>query len=287
VSAFDHAAVQRAAEGRALRLPRGPHRGKLGDVRASSVGSSMELHDFRTYHPGDDLRHLDWNAVARTGELVLRVRQDEVSPRVEVLLDTSASMAVSGAKAARARELAAWLCLLARAAGLDPVLVLVGREPRKLSGPQAVASVSTAVMDGRESFAVALTRAPPLLPCGLRLVVSDFLFEGQPSVLVDRLARGASGLCLVQVLDAEDVEPTGGAGSRLVDSEDGSQLERLLTPELLALYAARFHAHVGLWQAATRRVRGIFTQAVATRSVDQLAREELVALVDVAGGGVP
>ncbi len=281
---FDHAAVERAAQGRSLRLPRGPHRGKLGDVRAASTGSSMELHDFRTYHPGDDLRHLDWNAVARTGELVLRVRQDEVSPRVEVLLDTSASMGVSAEKAARARELAAWLCLLARHAGLEPVLLVIGKEPRKVSGPATQALAPSMLMEGREPFDLALKRAPPLTPCGLRVVVSDFLFETQPSLLVDRLARGAAGLSLIQVLDAEDLEPSGGAGARLIDSEDGAQLERLLTPALLQHYAERFQAHVGLWRAAAKRVRGSFTQAPATRAVDELARVELMELVDVVGG---
>ncbi len=287
MSGFDHAAVQRAAEGRRLRLPRGPHRGKLGEVRAASVGSSMELHDFRSYHPGDDLRHLDWNAVARTGELVLRVRQDEVSPRIEVLLDTSASMAVSEAKAARARELAGWLCVLARQTGLEPVLVLVGGAPRQSSGPNLLPTLATVALDGKASFSSALTRAPALRPCGLRLVVSDFLFEGEPSVVVDRLARGTSGLALVQVLDAEDVEPSGGSGARLTDAEDGTHLERLLTPDLLALYAERFTAHVGLWLAAAKRVRGSLLQVVATRSLGQLAREELAALVEVAGAGAP
>ena len=65
-AAFDEPAVEQAAAGLMLRLPRVAHRGKLGEVRASSVGSSMELHDFREYQPGDDLRHIDWNAVART-----------------------------------------------------------------------------------------------------------------------------------------------------------------------------------------------------------------------------
>lgn len=33
----------------------------------------------------------------------------------------------------------------------------------------------------------------------------------------------------MQVLDAEDVEPSGGEGARLVDSESGAALEELLT----------------------------------------------------------
>ncbi|WP_169832341.1 DUF58 domain-containing protein, partial [Corallococcus exiguus] len=92
---LDEAEVARLAPGLSLALPRLPQRGRVGEVRATSAGSAMELHDFRAYQPGDDLRQLDWNAVARTGELVLRVRQDEVSPRVEVLLDGSRSMGLS------------------------------------------------------------------------------------------------------------------------------------------------------------------------------------------------
>ena len=69
--------------------------------------------------PGDDLRQVDWNAVARTGEIILRVRQDEVSPRVEVLVDASRSMALSPAKEARAREVALLAVEVGGAAGTD------------------------------------------------------------------------------------------------------------------------------------------------------------------------
>lgn len=279
---LDAAAVERAAAGLALKLPRGPHRGKVGEVRASSVGSSMELHDFREYQPGDDLRHLDWNAVARTGELVVRVRQDEVSPRVEVVLDASASMGVSPEKAARAREVALWACVLARHGGLEPVLVTAGRAPRKAAGANTRAVLAALEMDGREPFDLALKRAPPLLPCGVRVVVSDFLFETVPQGLADRLARGAAGLALVQVLDAEDLEPSGGAGARLTDAESGEVLERILSQGVLDAYRERLEAHVGLWEQAAQRVRASWVQADASRTVDELVRAELAPLVEAA-----
>ncbi|MFL5320593.1 MAG: DUF58 domain-containing protein, partial [Myxococcaceae bacterium] len=116
--------MSKAAAGLVLALPRVPHRGRIGDERSASVGSSMEIHDFRQYQPGDDLRHVDWNAVARTGELILRVRQDEVAPRVEVIVDGSRSMALSDAKAARTREVAALVCEVSRRQGLEPTLFL-------------------------------------------------------------------------------------------------------------------------------------------------------------------
>ncbi len=279
---LDEAAVERAAAGLALKLPRVPHRGKVGEVRASSVGASMELHDFREYQPGDDLRHLDWNAVARTGDLILRVRQDEVSPRVEVLVDASASMGVSPDKAARARELAAWACVLARRGGLEPSLVTAGRAPQKAAGATVRAVLGSLEMDGREPFDVALRHAPPLLPCGLRVVVSDFLFETVPDRLAERLSRGASGLALLQVLDEEDLEPSGGHGAQLTDAETGEVLERILTQGVLDSYQERLAGHLRLWQVAARRVHAEWIQVGAARRLDELVRRELQPLVEAA-----
>lgn len=278
--AFNADIVERAAEGCVLRLPRGPHRGRVGEVRASSFGSSLELYDLRQYQPGDDLRQVDWNAVARTDELYLRVRQDEVSPRVEVLVDASASMAISETKAARSREVAAWLCTLAQQGGLEPVVITTGAVMRKARGAAARPLMEALDFDGREPLDSALHHAPPLLPCGLRVVLSDFLFESPPEPLALRLARGASALTLVQLLDAEDIEPLGGAGARLTDSESGEALERTLTQDVVDGYLARLATHVSLWQSAARKMRANWVQASTEFSLDVLARRELHVLVD-------
>lgn len=283
MTSFDAVAVERAAAGRVLRLPRGPHRGRLGEVRAASVGASMELHDFRTWHPGDDLRHIDWNAVARTGELVLRVRQDEVSPRVEVVLDASASMGISDAKGSRAKEVTAWLCALAQHGGFEPTLLVVGADARRATGGAITSLVEATQLGGREPFDVALRHAPQLTPCGLRVVVSDFLFEATPGPLAERLSRGAAGLVLLQVVDPEDLEPSGGGGARLVDAESDEALDRLLTPAVLKAYAERLRSHLGLWQAAATRVRAQWAQVSAALELEGLVRGPLAAVVDVPG----
>jgi len=191
-------------------------------------------------------------------------------------------MAISEEKAARAREIAAWVCTLARRGGLDPVVIATGTTVRKAGGPQTRALLEALDFEGREPFDVALRRAPPLLPCGLRVVVSDFLFESPPEPFAERLARGAAGLALVQVVDAEDLDPSGGAGARLTDSESGEVLERILTPQVVEQYLERFKAHVGLWQGAARRVRASWAQASAELRLDVLARQHLSSLVEVA-----
>jgi uncharacterized protein (DUF58 family) len=280
---FDEAEVARLAPGLALALPRTPHRGGVGEVRAASAGASLELHDFRAYQPGDDLRQVDWNAVARTDELILRVRQDEVSPRVEVLLDGSRSMALSPRKAGCAREVALLATEVGAQQGLSPTLLVAGARPERVRGQVCRAALRTATFDARDDLHASLGRLPPLRPCGLRVVVSDFLFEAPMPALVSRLARGAAALFLVQVLDAEDLDPSGGEGARLVDAESGAALEELLTEDVLAAYTRRFAEHQKALGAAAARARAAHLVAPASQAVRALVAGPLRPLFLPAG----
>ncbi len=279
-SVFDPSHVERSVSGLRLRVPRGPHRGRTGDARASSAGSSLELHDFRTYQPGDDLRQVDWNAVARTGDLVLRVRAEEVAPRFELIVDGSASMAVTAQKAMRTRELSYASTLLARQAGLEVAVSVAGRSAQRITGHDAVTALASTRFDDRLGFEQAVNQLPPLRACGVRLVVSDFLFEAQPSTLVDRFARGAAQLILLQVLDADDLEPSFVGGTRLTDSETGVALDRTLSASDVERYGQRFQAHVALWQSALSRARGTWLQVSAARPLRELVRERLAPMVE-------
>jgi uncharacterized protein (DUF58 family) len=274
-AAADETEVARLAPGLALALPRVPHRGRVGEVRASSAGASLELHDFRTYQPGDDLRQVDWNAVARTGEIILRVRQDEVSPRVEVLVDASRSMALSPAKEARAREVALLATEVGALQGLTPTLLTTSSRPERAQGQVCRTALRASAFDAKDDLAAALGRMPPLRPCGLRVVVSDFLFEADLAGLMARLARGASALFLVQVLDAEDLEPSGGEGARLVDAESGAALEELLSEDVLAAYARRFAEHQRTLRAAAARAKATLVTAPAPERLSALVRGPL------------
>ncbi len=277
---FDLHAVERAVEGLRLALPRGPHRGRVGEVRAASTGASMEIHDFRPYHPGDDLRQIDWNAVARTGDLVLRVRQDEVAPRVEVLVDGSRSMTLTPEKEARARELALLFARIAARQGLEPAVIVCGAKPERVVGAGAQVLLARAELDGRDDFATALRRVPPLRPCGVRLVISDLLFEADLGRLMESLSRGAASLAFVQVLDAEDLAPVGGFGAQLVDVESDASLERVLSPSVLRAYHRRLDAHQQLLRAAATRVGATLLTVSAALDVAELARGPLGALME-------
>lgn len=79
---------------RALDVTIGRRLGGLlsGDYRSSFHGEGTELALVRPYAPGDDVRRVDWNATARTGETHVRVHLAERVLVSWLVLDTSPSM---------------------------------------------------------------------------------------------------------------------------------------------------------------------------------------------------
>ena len=63
-----------------------------GDYRSTLHGDGTELAQVRPYVPGDDVRRIDWNVTARTGEPHVRVHLAERVLVSWLVLDTSASM---------------------------------------------------------------------------------------------------------------------------------------------------------------------------------------------------
>jgi uncharacterized protein (DUF58 family) len=63
-----------------------------GDYRAALHGDGAELAQVRPYAPGDDVRRIDWNVTARTGETHVRIHLAERVLVTWLVLDTSPSM---------------------------------------------------------------------------------------------------------------------------------------------------------------------------------------------------
>src|SRR5437764_367948 len=122
---------ERAGRRYALGLPR-LLRGQAGVAVGQRAGSSLEFRDYRDYQPGDDLRHVDWNAFARSDVLTVKLFREEVTPHLDLLVDDSRSMALEGSAKARAtRGLAAFFAAAAANASFTctPWRVGAGVEP--------------------------------------------------------------------------------------------------------------------------------------------------------------
>ncbi|MGE4425503.1 MAG: DUF58 domain-containing protein [Solirubrobacteraceae bacterium] len=68
-----------------------------GDHQAAGAGPGTELHQLRPYVEGDDVRHIDAAASARTGEPHVRLHVPERTLTTWIALDVSASMAFGSA----------------------------------------------------------------------------------------------------------------------------------------------------------------------------------------------
>ena len=64
-----------------------------GAHRSSIHGRSLDVVEWREYQPGDDPRTIDVQAWARLDQVLVRLYEGDVDLRVQLLVDTSASMA--------------------------------------------------------------------------------------------------------------------------------------------------------------------------------------------------
>ena len=93
---------QRAGQAYELAVPRHAPWPMVGTTLANRAGSSLEFMDHRDYHPGDDLRRIDWNAYARSDKLTVKLYREEVNPHLDILIDGSRSMALPDTEKAHA-----------------------------------------------------------------------------------------------------------------------------------------------------------------------------------------
>lgn len=67
-----------------------------GRHRSPYKGSSSEFVDYREYHPGDEMRTIDWKAYARSDRHFVKLFEKETDMNAYLLVDGSASMGYGG-----------------------------------------------------------------------------------------------------------------------------------------------------------------------------------------------
>jgi uncharacterized protein (DUF58 family) len=82
-----------------------------GQHKSPHRGFSVEFSEHREYVAGDELRHLDWKAYARSDRHYIKLYEQETNLRATIVIDNSASMKFAG-KIDYARHLAACIAYL-------------------------------------------------------------------------------------------------------------------------------------------------------------------------------
>jgi uncharacterized protein (DUF58 family) len=223
-----------------LALVRRAARALPGDSRARGVGVGTELAQLRPYRPGDDVRHIDPAATARTGVAHVRLHVPERALTTWIALDVSPSMAFGTArrlKADVAEGAALVLGQLAIRRGGGLALLTFGAGPPRLLAPRssrpALAALRRALAEGvardGRSDPLALAHALARLggaarQPGLVVVISDFRDQQGWQKAMGNLRMRHSALAL-EVGDPRERELPAVGRLALVDPETGRRLE--------------------------------------------------------------
>jgi uncharacterized protein (DUF58 family) len=82
-----------------------------GEYHSAFKGRGIEFAEVRPYQIGDDIRNIDWNVSARTGETYVKVFEEEREQTLMLLVDVSGSEDF-GSQEKLKREIAAEICAL-------------------------------------------------------------------------------------------------------------------------------------------------------------------------------
>ncbi len=272
---------ERAGQRYAVSLPRTTLLGQSGVSVGQRAGSSLEFRDHRDYQPGDDLRHVDWNAYARSDQLTIKLFREEITPHADILIDVSRSMALEQSEKGRATlALAGFFAAAAENAGYTFQAWRVGAEVEPIeqgSSPPPLWQDVALEHCGSPSDAIArgTTRWKPR---GLRIFLSDLLWEGDPLAVLRQLADRTSATVVVQVLAADDDQPAFEGNLRLVDAETGQVREIHVDAAVLRRYRDNLRRHQDNWARACKQTGAVFTVIVAERVLADWRLDELVAV---------
>lgn len=201
-----------------------------GKHLVKSYGQTVEFADYREYQLGDDIRRIDWNLYSRFEKFFIKLFTDERQMKVQIFLDTSASMGKDNPKkAAYAVACAAGIGYLA-IHNMDKVSfnIMHGNTCENTNGTiigknQFFKSLQT-LEDLQFEDEVDIEKC--VLNCnddgtanGIAVIISDFMTDTDWKKAVDYLKYKKRQVLLLQILTPEEEDPTYIGRVNLVDSE--------------------------------------------------------------------
>jgi len=209
-------------------------------------GSSQEFLDYRKYHPGDDLRYLDWNVYGRLSKLMIKLFHAEEDLSIHILVDMSFSMKSGNpSKEIYAKKIIAALSYIGLAnldqVGLTSFSSKLGLTKSPERGKQVYSSIihylNTLNVHGSTDFNTALKKyAGSCKKGGIAIVISDLLDENGYESGLKSMISAKFNTTLIQILDPEEISPTLKGYCTLKDVESGQQQTIFINTKTLASY---------------------------------------------------
>jgi uncharacterized protein (DUF58 family) len=253
------ALARRRAELFSLPLREHHWRGSVGNFAGVGAGSSLDFHDHRHYFPGDDPRHINWQAFARTGQYTLKLYREEARPMVDLILDVSASMFTPDAKAERVLELFAFAAASAEKSGASLSVHLI-RGPHGCAVPRDTlfAHRWTDLVESLPETSASATpdlNRIPLRPGSLRVWITDLLYLAAPENLLQSLARERGRAILLCPYTRDESDPHWAGAYEFIESESHTRHDRRVDRRLLTRYLEAYQRHFDTWKSAALRAK--------------------------------
>lgn len=250
--------------------------GKLpGERRAKARGQSVEFDDYREYVGGDDLRHIDWNVMARLDRLTVKLFREDKDLSLHLAVDTSASMlAGDPPKLLLALRLAmalAYIGLVNRNRVSLATFGGDGQRLRPMRGRRSIARAAAFLLKawdtaaggrgvaGGEQTLFRAVRGLTRQGRGVAVIISDFLMDEAPGPALNLLAGigGYECTCL-QVLSPAELDPEREGrlrgDVRLTDAESPGAIDLTISPRVARAFGRGMRAHIaGLRTACASR----------------------------------
>jgi len=257
-----------AAAGR-LRLPLRSKvwRGQAGDFNGSGTGSSLDFQDHRTYVPGDDPRHLNWQAYARTGHYTMKLFREEVRPVVDLIFDASESMFFDPIKASRSAELFYFIIESVRGSGAGVSVNVVRGDASLRIDPDSIHThrwleMARALPASDTASAPDLSRIQ-LRANAVRVLISDLLFPGDPEPLLRHLGQRHGSILIFSPFLESEARPAWTGNYEFVDAERQSRHQHRIEPNVLERYLTAYARHFTLWKQSAQRHQAAFARIPA------------------------
>jgi uncharacterized protein (DUF58 family) len=228
----------------------------------SMDGAGTDLVGFRPYRPGEDLRQLDWNLLARLEKPFVRVTRREAGESWAVALDASASMGVGPpGKLQRAAECtAAFWALGCRLGARMRVVVSAGEgaQPRLFEGRSREGSgpllrfLEELVAEGCSGLGSVLDNPQWFRECSRVLCIGDLGGVTPEGVL--SLRRGSREVSFLQLCSPQEFHPAEGP-VEWWDPEQDEVLELDLSRADCLRYHDLLEQQMELWRSLASRHR--------------------------------
>lgn len=206
-----------------------------GEYESVFKGRGMEFEEVRGYQVGDDVRNIDWNVTARTGEPYVKIFKEERELTVLFLVDLSASGSF-GSVSRTKNEIAAEICALLAFSAIknnDKVGLLVFTDRVEMFIPPAKGTThvlriirevlnfspgrsGTDISEGIDYIGRVTNKKSVLF------LVSDFIGEGYENKI--RVLAKRHDLITVSITDPREISMPDCGLVQLEDAETGETL---------------------------------------------------------------